>query len=216
MIEEDTMPEAWLSSLKLFNDGSRLSRFESDRGPCIERQDVLITVRQAASDPLVAGAYPSSFAPLVDGVSAAFKGIGTSANSTLAQRLYAWPRRTGRSTETPKTLDQVALMRDMLHKRPDSRFVLAAFWDPDVDPFLPNPVSPLHASFRVRSGVLNGTLSARSVDAWMGAFPMFVGFIQLLRELAKMCGHSPGTATFFVLSYHLYEIDFPVAMDLIR
>jgi len=103
----------------------------------------------------------------------------------------------------------------MIRESPDSRFTVVGFWDPDIDPFLPNPVSPLNAAFRVRNDVLNASLSVRSVDAWMGGFPMLVGFAGLHEKLAQAGGYKTGGCTYFVLSYHIYEIDLPIVTELI-
>ena len=103
----------------------------------------------------------------------------------------------------------------MIQESPDSRFTIVGFWDPDIDPFLPNPVSPLQAAFRVRNGFLNASLSVRSVDAWMGGFPMLVGFAELHHKLATSGRYKTGKSTYFILSYHIYEIDLPMVMELL-
>jgi len=55
----------------------------------------------------------------------------------------------------------------------------------------------------------------RTVDAWMGAFPMFVGFAALHRSLAESTGRGIGGVSFFVLSYHVYELDLPMVTELL-
>jgi hypothetical protein len=210
----DTIAEAWLSSLHLFQDNAATNRFDSDRGPCVERENILISVRYPTREPRVAEAYPSIFLPLVEGVSAAFRGATTPRKSTLQERLYAWPRRRlSEEDQMPPAMNQIDLARQRLRDSPNSRFTIAGLWDPDIDPFLANPVSPLLATFRVRNGALNSTLLVRSVDAWMGSFPILVGFSDIHDTLARDSDVKTGSSTFFILSYHIYEIDLPIAME---
>src|SRR5689334_7422120 len=92
-ITGETIAATWLSSLTLFQEPALLNRFDSDRGPCVERENVLLTVLRPTDEPRVAEVYPRVFLPLVDGVSAAFRGEFSSRQSTLQERLYSWPRR---------------------------------------------------------------------------------------------------------------------------
>lgn len=210
----DTIAGTWLSSLTLFEDPALLNRFDSDRGPCVERENVLLTVRRPADEPRIAEVYPRVFLPLVEGVSAAFRGEFSSRQSTLQERLYSWPRRRRAAKgRNPSPLNQFDLAKQRIRQSPDSRFTVVGFWDPDIDPYLANPVSPLLAAFRVRNGFLNASLSVRSVDAWMGGFPMFVGFAEFHDMLAKDSGLSTGSCAYFVLSYHVYEVDLPILMS---
>src|SRR5215469_13520545 len=156
VVAGDTISEAWLSSLGLFRDVALINRFESDRGPCVERENVVISISRPSQEPKIADEYPHVFWPLVEGVVSAFKGEASSRPSTLQERLYSWPRRksSGRG-RAASSLNQFNLARKMIRESPDSRFTVVGFWDPDIDPFLPNPVSPLNAAFRVRNDVLN-------------------------------------------------------------
>ncbi|HUY47088.1 MAG TPA: thymidylate synthase [Streptosporangiaceae bacterium] len=214
-IAGDTIAETWLSSLALFQEAYAVNRFDSDRGPCVERENVLLSVRRPASEPRVADIFPKVFLPLVEGVSAAFRGEYSARQSTLQERLYSWPRRPS-TPKRPSHLNQFELARQRIQESPGSRFTMVGFWDPDIDPFLTNPVSPLLAAFRVRNGFLNASLSVRSIDAWMGGFPMLVGFAEFHDMLAKSSDLRTGSCDYFVLSYHVYEIDLPILMGAIR
>ena len=101
-------------------------------------------------------------------------------------------------------------------KKPESRQNIVAFWDPEIDWDHPNPVAPLLASFKAPSAALHSTLIVRSVDAYLGTLPMFLGFVKLHDRIARESGIAPGSTSFLVWSYHLYEMDLPRIQDLIE
>jgi len=204
-IEAKTIADAWHASLQAFLGEEHLNRYDSMRGPCSEAQDVLIRVADPSVLDLSAD-YPLELTALVDAYAAGFLGHVDVRGSTVAERLYSW----GSRVVGGAGINQVARAEESLRTSPASRFTILGFWDPAVDPGLENPVSPLIASLRVRNGALTSTLVARSVDAWLGAFPMLVGFSALLRSISERTHLELGVGTFLFLSYHLYDIDLPI------
>ena len=204
--------DAWEESLALFSEPSRLNRFDSMRGPCVEYEDLLIRVLNPRGDELISPLYPTAFKTFVKSYADGFLGKESARSSTVSQRLYSWRRRPQADDDINfrDPLDQISRTITMLREHPESRYNIVGFWDPDIDLDLPNPVSPLTAYFRVREKKLHSTLMVRSVDAWLGAFPMFVGFSMLHERLAKLSDNSVGPIAFFILSYHVYEMDLPV------
>ncbi len=207
----DSIEEAWEKSLLLFGNALTLNRFDSERGPCIELEDVTIRSASPACEPR-STVYPESFRPFIEIYSDGFFGQNVTEASTIAERLYRWPKRS--SKKNAPALDQIAHAGKVLREKPGSRYNIVSFWDPNTDTRIANPVSPLVASFRVRSGRLNSTLCVRSIDAWLGALPVFVGFARLHSQLAQETACHAGFLTFFVLSYHLYEMDLMVIPEL--
>jgi len=212
-IRAETLGAAWERSLALFSKGEILNRFDSRRGPCVEVEDLTIQVDTPLSSPQASEVYPAMFRPFIEVYADGFFGQNETEASTIAQRLYRWPRRQkGVLDRQPegKYLDQLAQTKKLLIEQPESRYNIVGFWDPDIDTEIDTPVSPLTASFRVRGGVLHSTLCARSIDAWLGGPPAMIGFTRLHAHLAKECNLKVGFVTFFFLSYHIYEMDLPV------
>lgn len=210
-VEANTIPDAWHESLRAFVHQPNLVRYDSMRGPCNEAQDALIRIRRPLAEPMISEHYPAELRSLVDAYTAGFLNDPNVHGSTVSERLYRW----GRHARGGAGINQVARAEVALRNEPESRFTILTFWDPAVDSGLENPVSPLVASLRVRDGALASTLTARSIDAWLGAFPMFVGFASLVREVATRVELEPGPATYLFLSYHLYDIDLPVVRSLV-
>ena len=211
MIESDSISDAWEATLDLFSEPKRLNRFDSMRGPCVEYEDLLIKISKPRHNEPISALYPSAFKTFVNSYADGFLGGEAARHSTVSQRLYSWQLRdTKKMQVADKTLDQIARAVDNLKEHPESRYNIVGFWDPQIDPDLPNPVSPLAAYFRIRSHALHSSLMVRSVDAWLGAFPMFVGFSMLHDHLARMTNNDQGSIAFFILSYHVYEMDLPV------
>ena len=210
-VEGKSIEEAWQDSLSLFRGTYPLNRFDSERGPCVELEDVTIRSRSSSCDPQSA-VYPTAFRPFIEIYSDGFFRQNEMKASTIAERLYRWhPTHDGQ-----QAFDQIAHVRTVLREKPESRYNIVGFWDPTIDTKISNPVSPLVASFRVRSGYLNSTLCVRSIDAWLGALPVFVGFARLHSRLAEESGSRSGFITFFILSYHLYEMDLMAIPRLVR
>lgn len=211
MIDRNSINDAWEATLDLFKDASALNRFDSMRGPCVEVEDLLIKIRHPRHNDTISSLYPSAFESFVDTYTAGFLGAEAAERSTVSQRLYAWKLRQDlKESIRVRTLDQISRAVKSLREHPESRYNIVGFWDPQIDPELPNPVSPLAAYFRVRSQTLHSSLMVRSVDAWLGAFPMLVGFSKLHAKLAEMTKNDVGSVAFFILSYHVYEMDLPV------
>lgn len=208
-IEAENLPQAWRASLAAMIHADDLARIDSARGPCVEARDVVIRVGEPTAEPMIDDMYPTELHPVVDAYAAAFLGSSEVKDATVRERLYRWP-----AQGSDQVIDQVTRAEKHLRESPNSRFTILGLWDPSVDPALANPVSPLVASFRVHGSTLTGTLVARSVDAWLGAFPMFVGFASLMQNLSERAEFTAGAATYFFLSYHLYDIDLPVVAAL--
>jgi len=211
-VEADTIAAAWHESVRALLHRAELVRYDSLRGACSEAHDVMIQIRQPQAEPIISPDYPAELVALVDSYTAGFLGHPDVRGSTASDRLYAWGARFGGGPG----INQVARAEIALRDVPESRSTILGFWDPAVDPRLENPVSPLVASLRIRGGFISSTLVARSVDAWLGAFPMFVGFIALVGRVSERLGCRVGPATFVFLSYHLYDLDLPVARHLGR
>jgi hypothetical protein len=204
LIRASSLAAAWEQSLALFLLDREMTVFTSERGPCREVPDVVIEA------PLVEGPeppsphYPTAYEEVISTYAAGFLGRAPSEQSTVARRLFHWPNR------PQGEIDQVERASEVISSRSNTRFNILGFWDPALDPDLPNPVSPLSCNLRVRAGTLHSTLVARTVDAWLGALPMFIALSGLVNHLASRTGTRPGSATILLLSYHVYELDLPV------
>jgi thymidylate synthase len=148
--------------------------------------------------------YPTAYEEVISTYAAGFLGRSPSEHSTVSRRLFHWPNR------PEGEIDQVDRAANVIRSQRNTRFNILGFWDPALDPDLPNPVSPLSCNLRLRAGILDGTLVARTVDAWLGALPMFIALSGLVNHLAARTGTRPGAATILLLSYHVYELDLPV------
>lgn len=104
-------------------------------------------------------------------------------------------------------VDQLAAVRDALHRSPTSRRAAMSLFDPAKDFQDSNDIpcnNWLH--FLAREGRLDLNVAARSTDIWWGfsginAFEWSVA----LEMMARWLGMEPGVLTFFTSSLHLYE-----------
>jgi thymidylate synthase len=215
MIEKDSTSQAWIESLKLFTTSAQLNRFDSRLGPCVEVEDLLIKVRRPRSNEDLGHLYQHTISSIIDSYGNGFLDPNNIENSTNSKRLYAWKKgvRQAEGQVDESSLDQISRVVDRLKNEPESRYNIVVFWDPEIDWTHPNPVSPLTAHFRIRSKRLHSTLAVRSVDAWLGALPMFMGFTRLHERLARRSNYEVGTVSFFTMSYHIYEMDLPMIQD---
>lgn len=209
LIETNSIDEGWLKSLQLFDDPIRLNRYDSMRGPCIEFEELVLKIKKPNVKFAIPPHYPIEFRSLIERYTDGFLGNPGAEKSTVSERLYRWPIK-----QNTILLNQISMVTKTLKSKPESRYNIVGFWDPERDPQLKNPVSPLLAYFRVRSEHLHATLTVRSVDAWLGALPMFIGFARLHQKLADDTENRLGTITFFILSYHVYEMDLPVVQNI--
>lgn len=210
-VSGDTIAKVWHASLAAFEAGDELTRYDSLRGPCTEVQDLVLKIEDVSAQPIFSDSYPGDLHAVVDFYKSAFLGEAKVTGTTVRDRLYDWGAN-GDSTG----LDQVTRAIDALRESPGSRFTILTFWDPVVDPELENPVSPLIASLRARAGRLRATLVARSVDAWLGAFPILAGFGALLEKVSEGTGLTLGRTTYLFLSYHVYDVDLPILGSISR
>lgn len=208
LVSADSIAGVWEKSLRLFEDDRDLVRFDSQRGPCIEAADVVLDAGVVSTGQDISDLYPAAFHPLVESYAAGFLDSPPGNNATVSDRLYRWPR--AGAGDQPTSLNQVDRAIALLRETPNTRYGIIGFWDPSRDSYLANPVAPLVGHLRLRSNGLCGTLVARTMDAWLGGFPMFVGFAELLRKVARAVDAHPGRACFVLGSYHVYEMDLPV------
>lgn len=204
VVRKNTLGEAWVESLKLFFKSKHLHRYDSMKGPCLEIEDVIFDVLNPARLPQVSNIFPTHFHALIDDFTEKLTDKQVGHVSTTNNRLYQWSKRDGTK------LDQVAKIIEALQLHPESRHCIIGFWDPDIDFFSDQPISPLVAYIRIRKGKLHSTVVARSVDAWLGAVPILVGFANLQSSLAQAVNITIGSINFHALSYHIYETDLPV------
>jgi thymidylate synthase len=219
MIETDSISQAWIEGLKLFKGGDlHRYRYDSRLGPCVEIENLFFRIRKPRHNEDLTRLYPRSLSSVIDGYVGSFLDPDNIENSTNSKRLYEWKKGIGnsesRSTDE-KTLNQISRVVDRLRDAPNSRQNIASFWDPEIDWEHPNPVAPLLATFKARSYALHSTLIVRSVDAYLGTIPMFLGFVKLHDRIAREARIEPGSTSFFVWSYHVYEMDLPEIQDLI-
>lgn len=210
LVNGKTIGDAWEKSLRLFQKATSLHRYDSMRGPCVEIEDVLITIASIVREPRISQLFPVSLSPLVEDFTEKLIEKQTGRISTINARLYHWKRRDNSS------LDQVLMVIEMLRRQPESRYSIIGFWDPDIDPSFSQPSGPLVAYFRIRSGRLLSTVIIRTVDAWLGAIPALVGFANFQIYIAQAVGVPVGAMKLLALSYHLYEMDIPVVLEKLK
>jgi hypothetical protein len=206
VITADSIARGWEESLLLFGASGSLIRFNSQRGPCVEVQNILFDIKLTDPEHDVSSWYPAEFHSLIDGYASGFLNKSPGRDSTLAERLYRWES----GPDGPHPIDQVDRAARLFAEHPNTRYNVLSFWDPARDADLTNPVSPLVAQLQMRHDELSGTLFARTVDAWLGGFPMLVGFAQLVRRLSADTGARPGSMRVLAGSYHVYEMDLPI------
>lgn len=218
MIETDSISQAWIEGLRLFRT-EQLSRYDSRLGPCLEIENFFVRVRQPRPDEDLTRLYPNVLSSVIDSYAGGFLDPNNAENSTNSKRLYEWRKGVDgglSSTGNDRMLNQISRVIDRLIKKPESRQNIVAFWDPEIDWGHPNPVAPLIATFQARSARLHSTLVVRSVDAYLGTVPMFLGFVKLHYRIAQAAQLQPASSSFLVWSYHLYEMDLPRIEDVIE
>lgn len=218
MIETDSISTAWIKGLRLFK-ATELNRYDSRLGPCVEIENFFVRIRNPRANEDLTRLYPSSLSSVIDSYVGGFLDPENVENSTNSKRLYEW--RKGADSDVAaisedKKLNQISRVIERLVNEPGSRQNIVAFWDPEIDWQHPNPVAPLIASFKASSAGLHSTLIVRSVDAYLGTLPMFLGFVKLHDRIARESGITTGSTSFLVWSYHLYEMDLPAIEDLLE
>jgi hypothetical protein len=125
----------------------------------------------------------------------------------ITNRLYAWPMPDG------SFMDQVAMIKAELRSDPGSRRAMASVWNPaeDLSQGHPAPLGQCFFQFAIRNGALNMTVVSRSVDAWLGEVPNMVAFAELQHGIAADIGLPIGLYRQFILSYHIYLTNLPMA-----
>jgi|ERR1044072_165790 thymidylate synthase len=217
MIEVDSISNAWIEGLRQFTT-TELNRYDSRLGPCVEIENLLVRIRNPRATEDLTKLYPSRLSLVIDRYAGSFLDPDNVENSTNSKRLYEWRKgfnNDGTPTNDQQRLNQVARVIDRIVSEPGSRQNVVAFWDPEIDWTHPNPVAPLVASFKAPAGILHSTLIVRSVDAYLGTLPMFVGFKKLHDRIAQESGIRPGSTSFLIWSYHVYEMDLPAISDLL-
>lgn len=207
VISENSLGSVWTKSLKLFTTEEVFNRYDSMRGPCIELEDVLLDIKDITREPRIHNLFPSAFIPLVDDFTEKLTQKQSGRVSTLNARLFSWKKR------DKKNLNQLSLIISMLKEKPESRYSILGFWDPDLDPESTQPSGVLSSYYRIRSGKLYSTVVIRTVDAWLGAVPAMVGFANLQIYIANQLDVNIGSLNLLALSYHIYEMDLPYVLE---
>lgn len=204
-ITSNTIAEAWENSIRLLLEAQELYSYDSDRGFCLELESVVLHVSEPLLEPQVSDKY--IFPQLVDEYCAKIAGKTPEAR-TAYERIHQWVKRDG------KKLNQYAAVLRHLKINPDSRAAVVSIWDPEVDLFSTRPLSPCLVYFSIRHNALNSAILARSSDAWVNALPEMIGFCSVQKRLANSLGIGVGRLSFHALSYHIYEYDLPIALNL--
>jgi thymidylate synthase len=106
----------------------------------------------------------------------------------------------------PRLKTQWQYVVDSICKDYFSRQALATVWTPNPRP---SKDTPCTVSLQViaRDGFLNGLVTMRSSDVWLGLPYDFFSFSQLVNSLAGVLGLKPGFLQFYLGSSHLYATD---------
>ena len=107
---------------------------------------------------------------------------------------------------TKKGVDQLQRMLDLLHTEPMSRRIFMSAWNPsDLDKMA---LEPCHVSFQLyvtRGGFLDGKLTLRSNDLFLGAPWNIAGYSLLLEMFCHLSGYNPGRLIYSIGDAHIYH-----------
>ncbi len=110
----------------------------------------------------------------------------------------SWPRRDG------GTIDQIALVMDLIRRHPDSRRLIVTAWNPaDVEAMA---LPPCHVLFQfyVAQGRLSCQLYQRSCDIFLGVPFNIASYALLTHMVAQQCDLLPGDFIWTGGDCHLY------------
>lgn len=107
----------------------------------------------------------------------------------------------------PRLMRQWGWVIDALKKDPDTRQAVMTIFTPNPEPSKDIPCT-LSLQVLERHGRLNGIVTMRSNDLWLGLPHDFFNFSQIVNGLAGEIGAEPGSMTLQAGSSHIYERDF--------
>jgi hypothetical protein len=169
----------------------------SVRGPVLEASDVVLTVLNPFSEPVISPHSP------------AFKGAGDFANSLLHhERILSW-----------HGIDQIREITALLVRDAFSRRAVVSIWDPIEDLSAENAHGIISLTFSIRARCLNMTTVLRTTDAWMcnwtlAALPTIQRKLsEQLGAMPLFSGLQPGYYTQFHINFHMYLEDIEDAKD---
>ncbi len=110
----------------------------------------------------------------------------------------SWPDKNGES------IDQIALLIDMIRNSPDSRRLIVSAWNPADVPDMALP--PCHCLFQfyVADGRLSCQLYQRSADIFLGVPFNIASYALLTHMVAEVCGLQAGDFVHTLGDAHLY------------
>lgn len=119
---------------------------------------------------------------------------------------YQW-RHFGGDFRDPssKGVDQLQRMLCLLRTEPTSRRIFMSAWNPsDLDKMA---LEPCHVSFQlyVRDGFVDGKLTLRSNDLFLGAPWNIAGYSLLLEMFCHLSGYKPGRLFYSIGDAHIYH-----------
>lgn len=208
-IRKPTIGEAWEESLHLFFQPG-LHRYDSRGDPCIEIEDMFFDIKYPNREPRISPLFPTRFLPFVESFTERLLDPQVGQTSMINDRLFRWEKRDG------SLLNQIEVELELLHSKPEGRYNIIGFWDPELDLGSDMPIGPIMAYLRVRSDRLNATIVTRSLDALTGAVQLIVGFANLQAYFAQAIGSGIGELRVLALSYHLHDMDLPRVASLLR
>lgn len=156
---------------------------------------------------------------------------GTTLNGAYGKRIFAWDSgirkiditetsEDGEVTETNEyrqvVINQFNEAYNQLRKDPDTRQATIVLFDPfkDYRVTKDKPCTNL-MRFMIRDGKLNMTTFMRSNDVWFG-YPYDVFNFTMLQEImASLLNIEVGTYTHIADSFHIYEMHFEKALEVI-
>jgi hypothetical protein len=208
-VRKPTISAAWEESLYLFFQPG-LHRYDSRGDPCIELEDLYFDIQHPNREPRISPLFPKRFIPFIDSFTERLLDPQVGHTSMINDRLFRWRRRNG------TLLNQMETELELLREKPEGRYAIIGFWDPELDLGSEIPVGPIATYFRVRSDKLHGTVVTRTLDALTGAVQLIVGFANLQAHYAEVLGVGIGGLRVLALSYHLHDMDLPRVQSLLE
>lgn len=211
IVTSGDIASTWEDSIRLLLRERDSGIVDSDTGGAtIELEGVVLRALNPLAEPAISDRYVDP--QLIADYGSLFSRPGQNRPlevTTVADRLYAWPTRTG------KKLDQLRKVITELRENPNSRRAIAQVWNPEDD--LPggstqSPSGHCSLYFAIRDKALNLAVNSRSVDAWNGELPNMLALVGLQRRIAERLQVPVGRFTHFIASYHLYLRDLPGAL----
>lgn len=105
---------------------------------------------------------------------------------------------------------QLPFIYEELKRNPDTRRAIMSIRDFNVDSKVTDPACLQSIQFLMRDNQLHMMVMMRSNDAVQATYMNAVGFIALLRKVARDLGYEVGSYTHTAHSFHAYERNFPI------